>query len=201
MPAPMSGAHTQADYSEQVNKEAQLQLGASGYASACSYREENRMAVVGVTGHSNLTDRSIELVHHELLDLLRPRANDLVGLTCLARGADQVFADVVLELGGVLEVVIPASDYFTGISDPASWERCEAYLGAAASTVTLPYETSGPSAYLAASRHLIDRCDLLFAVWDGSPATGNGGTADAVAYARERGRSTVVVWPQGAQRT
>jgi hypothetical protein len=159
------------------------------------------MAVVGVTGHSNLTDRSIELVHHELLDLLRPRANDLVGLTCLARGADQVFADVVLELGGVLEVVIPASDYFTGISDPASRERCEAYLGAAASTVTLPYQTSGPPAYLAASRHLIDRCDLLVAIWDGSPATGNGGTADAVAYARQRGRSTVVVWPQGAQRT
>jgi hypothetical protein len=158
------------------------------------------MAVVGVTGHTNLTDQSVVLVHQELLDLLRPRANDLVGMTCLARGADQVFADAVLELGGALEVVIPASDYFTGISDPVSRKRCEAYLGAAASTVTMPYESSGPPAYLSASRYLIDRCDLLLAVWDGSPATGSGGTADAVAYAHDRGRSIVVVWPEGARR-
>jgi hypothetical protein len=158
------------------------------------------MAVVGVTGHANLTDRSVELVHQKLLDLLRPRAEDLVGMTCLARGADQVFADAVLELGGALEVVIPASDYFTGISDPVSRERCEAYLGAAASTVTMPYESSGPPAYLSASRYLIDHCDLLLAVWDGSPATGSGGTADAVAYARDRGRSIAVVWPEGARR-
>jgi hypothetical protein len=159
------------------------------------------MAVVGVTGHSNLTDRSVELVRHELLDVLRPRSGGLVGMTCLARGADQVFADVVLELGGALEVVIPASDYFTGISDPMSRERCAAYLDAATSTVTMPYETSGPPAYLSASQYLIDRCDLLVAVWDGSRPTGRGGTADAVAYARDRGWPVVVVWPEGAQRS
>jgi hypothetical protein len=158
------------------------------------------MAIVGVTGHSNLTDRSVELVRHELFDVLTPRSAGLVGMTCLARGADQVFADVVLELGGALEVVIPASDYFTGISDPVSQERCEAYLDAAAATVAMPYETSGPPAYLSASQYLIDRCDLLVAVWDGSPATGGGGTADAVAYARELGRSVLVVWPDGARR-
>ncbi len=159
------------------------------------------MAVVGMTGHTNITDRSRELIRHELLNVLRPRANDLVGMTCLARGADQVFSDAVLELGGTLEVIIPASDYFTGISDPVSRQRCEAYLDAAASTVTMPYETSESPAYLAASQYLIDRCDLLLAVWDGSPATGSGGTADAVAYARERERSIVVVWSEGAQRS
>lgn len=159
------------------------------------------MAIVGVTGHTNLTHRSAVLVHREFLDLLRPRANELVGMTCLARGADQIFADAVLELGGALEVVIPANDYFTGISNPVSRERCETYLGAAASTVTMPYETSGPPAYLSASQYLIDRCEVLLAVWDGAPMTGSGGTADAVAYARERGRSIVVVWPEGAQRS
>ena len=159
------------------------------------------MPVVGITGHSNLTEGSIDLVRRELLDLLRPHAEDLVGVTCLARGADQAFADAVLELGGTLDVVVPASDYFTGIPDPASRRRCEAYLDAAASTVTMSYGTSGPAAYLAASHHLIDRCDLLLAVWDGVPATGSGGTADAVVYARERGRSIVVVWPEGARRS
>lgn len=159
------------------------------------------MTVVGVTGHTNLTDRSVDVVRAALLDLLRPRAAGLVGMTCLARGADQAFADAVLQLGGALEVVVPASDYFTGIRDPASRERCTEYLREASSTIAMPYETAGPDAYLAASQHLIDRCDLLVAVWDGSPPTGSGGTAEAVEYARGRGRSVVVVWPASAQRS
>jgi hypothetical protein len=60
----------------------------------------------------------------------------------------------------------------------------------------MPYATPGATAYLNASQYLID-----LAVWDGFPATGAGGTADAVAYAHEHGRSTVVVWPEGAQRS
>lgn len=159
------------------------------------------MPVVGVTGHSNLTDRSIEIVRHEMIDRLRSRSDGLVGMTCLARGADQAFADAVLELGGVLEVVVPASDYFTAISDPVSRERCDEYLRVASGTVTMPHETSGPAAYLSASKYLIDRCDVLLAVWDGSPPTGGGGTADAVAYARELGRTIDVVWPEGVVRS
>jgi hypothetical protein len=58
------------------------------------------MVVVGVTGHSDLTSRLIDLVRHDIADQLRPRAADLVGMTCLARGADQAFADAVLELVG-----------------------------------------------------------------------------------------------------
>jgi hypothetical protein len=65
----------------------------------------------------------------------------------------------------------------------------------------MPHKTSGPAAYLCASQYLIDRCDLLLAVWDGSPATATGGTAEAVKYARERGRPLVLVWPHGAQRS
>jgi hypothetical protein len=158
------------------------------------------VAVVGVTGHTNLTDRTVDIVRREIVEQLRPHSEELVGMTCLARGADQVFADAVLELGGVLAVVSPAEDYFTGITDPSARKRCDTYLAAAASTVTMDYPMSGPSAYLAASRYLIDNSDLLLAVWDGSPPTGGGGTADAVAYASRQGRPIVVVWPDGAQR-
>ncbi|MGH3585569.1 MAG: hypothetical protein ACRDQ0_04530 [Pseudonocardia sp.] len=41
---------------------------------------------------------------------------------------------------------------------------------------------------------------LLLAVWDGAPPTGSGGTAEAVAYAREQGVAVVVVWPAGVRR-
>jgi hypothetical protein len=38
------------------------------------------------------------------------------------------------------------------------------------------------------------------AVWDGKPARADGGTADVVADARERGTPVRVIWPNGAQR-
>lgn len=67
---------------------------------------------IGVTGHASLSEPTVERV----ADALRavPAAHlptALVGLTCLARGADQIFARVVLELGGSVEVTLPAADY------------------------------------------------------------------------------------------
>lgn len=47
---------------------------------------------------------------------------------------------------------------------------------------------------------MIDHCDRLVAVWDGLPARGYGGTADAVACAREGEVPVRVVWPEGAVR-
>jgi hypothetical protein len=35
----------------------------------------------------------------------------LVGISCLADGADQLFARAVVDMGGALEVVIPAERY------------------------------------------------------------------------------------------
>ncbi|MPZ93279.1 MAG: hypothetical protein GEU68_16990 [Actinobacteria bacterium] len=156
------------------------------------------MTIVGVTGHSNLSEATVDLVYREIRDqLARLDGADLVGVTCLARGADQVFADAVLALGGTIEVVVPAADYFDRITDPAARARCDRYLAQATATHTLPSATAGHDAYLAASKELVERCELLLAVWDGSRASGTG---DAVEYAKDHGRETVVVWPEGAER-
>jgi hypothetical protein len=47
---------------------------------------------------------------------------------------------------------------------------------------------------------VVQRSDVLLAVWDGLPARWFGGTGDVVAYARERGVPVEVVWPRGAER-
>jgi hypothetical protein len=47
---------------------------------------------------------------------------------------------------------------------------------------------------------MLDHADRLFAVWDGKPARGYGGTADVVTEARNRGMPVRVIWPDGAQR-
>ena len=53
---------------------------------------------------------------------------------------------------------------------------------------------------MVASELMIDTADELYAVWDGEPARGYGGTADVVAYARGCGKPVSVFWPDGAQR-
>ena len=73
-------------------------------------------------------------------------------------------------------------------------------LRQAAAVHTMPFPTSGPEAYFAASKDLVRRCDTLIAVWDGGPPDGRGGTADAVDFARRVGRDVIVVWPIGAER-
>jgi hypothetical protein len=53
---------------------------------------------------------------------------------------------------------------------------------------------------MAASEFMIGQAGELWAVWDGKPARGYGGTADVVAYARRLDIPVLVIWPAGANR-
>ncbi len=51
------------------------------------------MPRIGVTGHSSLTTDAVPLVAEAIRAALTEYpGNELIGVTCLARGADQVFA-------------------------------------------------------------------------------------------------------------
>lgn len=160
------------------------------------------MPRIGISGHSNLTDATIGLVAEGVRSALKQHASDgLVGVTCLARGADQVFARVVLELGGTTEVVLPAADYRERKVKPDNAAEFDELLGTAAVVHTMPFAESNRDAYMAASEHVLSTISALVAVWDGGPSGGYGGTADVVAAARERGVPVTVVWPAGAARS
>jgi hypothetical protein len=161
------------------------------------------MTRVGITGHSNITGETAELVRVEMSNVISQYAKlddaGLIGITCLGRGADQVFAEVVLSLKGQLEVVVPSKDY-DQIPDPKSSARYQRLLRQAVSVREMPFETAGPEAYFAATKELIQASEIILAVWDGGPPDGRGGTADAVNFARQAGREIVVIWPTGAAR-
>ncbi|WP_326552527.1 hypothetical protein [Micromonospora sp. NBC_01813] len=158
---------------------------------------------IGVTGHIGLTSCSRPLIRAALREALhevrrRTGGRPLHGLTCLAEGADQLFAQEMLVAGATFDVVLPAPDYrWRGIR-PARRRAFDALLEQARS-VSYACEVSDDEAYAAAGRRVLDRCDLLFAVWDGS-AGGIGGTAEVVAEARRRGVAVEVIWPPGAAR-
>ncbi len=123
----------------------------------------------------------------------------LVGVCCLADGADQIFARAVLDAGGQLEAVIPAQHYRDGLPTETHAEY-DALLAQAATVHKLPSTDSTPDAHMRASQHMLDLADELLAIWDRKPARGYGGTADVVADARQRGMTVHIIWPPGATR-
>ena len=155
---------------------------------------------VGFTGHSNLTTDAEPVIANALEKVFADIAGPVVGVTCLARGADQIGAQVVLELGGAVEVILPAEDYRERKVKPDKRETFESLIRQATTVRVLPFETSSRAAYMAASETLLREVEHLVAVWDGQPSYGHGGTGDVVAAARERGVPVTVVWPDGAQR-
>lgn len=160
------------------------------------------MSQIGVTGHSNLPAGTAELVFSGLRDALEPYSGDgLLGLTCLADGADQIFARVVLSLGGRYDVILPAPDYRKSVVKPGNLPEFDALIAQAADVHYMPFEASGREAYMAASEALVARSDRLVAVWDGEPSGGLGGTADVVSHARGVGVPVQVIWPSGARRS
>jgi hypothetical protein len=123
----------------------------------------------------------------------------VVGVSCLADGADAVFAQAVLDAGGSLVAVLPAAKYREAL--PEDYRPVfDQLLARAGKVVRLPYVTPDPQAYLEAGKRMIDESDSLLAVWDGRPGRGPGGTADVVAYARSRGVPVTVLWPEGVDR-
>jgi hypothetical protein len=156
---------------------------------------------IGITGHTNLTAASETLAYAAIHDALKPYVQEgISGVTCLARGADQIFARVVLDIGGQLTVVLPSQNYREKKVKAANLAAFDDLLSRAAEVVYLPFDEPGRNAYMAASEELVSRSDMMVAVWDGKPAGGYGGTADVVEHVRSLGRRVLVVWPEGAER-
>jgi hypothetical protein len=154
---------------------------------------------LAVTGHRDLSPATAVLVDQAIRAALRDHAGAVTGLSNLADGADHIFARAVLDAGGALEAFIPAREFRAGL--PRETHREYDDLLALASAVhDLPYIESNSESHMAASKLMIDSAHELFAVWDGQPARAYGGTADAVAYARERQIPIRLIWPPGSRR-
>lgn len=155
---------------------------------------------IGVTGHSNLTPDSAPVVADAIRAALTEIGEPITGVSCLARGADQVFARVVLDMGYELEIVLPSADYRERKVKPDNRADFEHLIGRAARVRVLPFDTADRDAYAAAGETVLGDVVALVAVWDGAPPDGKGGTGDTVRAARERGLPVTVVWPDGARR-
>ncbi len=150
---------------------------------------------VGITGHRQFEDPAAPAwvqhsVRHRLSD-----CGELYGLTSLAKGADQIFARVVLQLGGALEAILPFPEYAQSFEDADESAGFNELIGRCRKVTMLEFAGSKDQSYLAAGHYVADNSELLIAIWDGKPAAGVGGTGDVVSYARGRGNLVYQINP------
>jgi hypothetical protein len=157
------------------------------------------MPRIAISGHRGLNARTAGLIDQALRERLSEHPAGVTGLSCLADGADQIFARIVIDLGGALEVIVPAKEYRAGLPAAAHSEYHD-LLTRAVAVHRLPFVQSTSESHMAASKLMVDGAEELYAVWDGKPARAYGGTADVVSYARDHGTPVQVIWPAGAAR-
>jgi hypothetical protein len=107
----------------------------------------------------------------------------------LAEGADRLVAREVLkdrEADLEAPLPLPRDEYVRDFRSAESRREFDELLARAREVTVLGLGGSRESAYERAGRYVVDRCDVLIALWDGDASGGRGGTADVVAYARER---------------
>ena len=141
---------------------------------------------IGITGHQRLAQASEwDWARVETRRIVDRYDRPLIGISCLAAGADQLFAEIVLEKEGMLEAVIPFPEYEHSFSNPQDREKYRALLSSASSVEVLEKTRSTEEAYLAAGKRVVDLAEVMLAIWNGEPAGGVGGTADIVQYSRQ----------------
>ena len=154
---------------------------------------------VGITGHQGLTEHTEAMVRESISDYLEAKEG-LIGITSLAEGADQIFAEEVLRLGGELEIVIPSENYESSFQSPGALANYKRVAALAKRVIKLGFANPSQEAYWEAGKKIADDADELIAVWNGQQAVGLGGTGDVVSYAISAGKLITRIWPEGASR-
>jgi len=119
----------------------------------------------------------------------------------IADGADQVAAEVALELGWDLQAVLPfgRDEYRASLASDEARDRFDALLKRATCVLELPGDRARElDAYVMTGRATVAHCDLLIAVWDGRPPRGRGGTGEVVQLAITRGTAVIHLPPSPA---
>ena len=171
---------------------------------------------VGVTGHRAevLPEGSIPVLRERIRDVLerieesgramRETERDyFAGFTPklrfvspIADGADQIAAEVALELGWDLQAILPfeRSAYRASLANEGARERFDRLMDRADCLLELPGDPDHSlEAYVMTGRATVAHCDILIAIWDGLPPRGRGGTGEVVQFALTRGTAIIHV--------
>jgi hypothetical protein len=147
----------------------------------------------------------VEQVGGELLERERacfaPGPPKLRFVSPIADGADQIAAQVALDMGWELQAILPFArdSYRRSLANDTAREQFDSLLARSTSVLELPGDPAHSlDAYVMTGRGTVAHCDVLVAVWDGRPPRGRGGTGEVVQLALTRGTAIVHI-PLDAQ--
>lgn len=147
---------------------------------------------IGVSGHRERPNADWSFVRRAVHDILVSRGAQ-EAWSCLAIGADTIFAEEAIDYGIALMAVIPNPDEYrrefsgtdAGVYDRllTRAHRVETVCGAR------------EQAFRLAGERIVDAVDMMVFIWDGAPAVSEGGTADIVDYAARAERASIRIDP------
>jgi hypothetical protein len=160
--------------------------------------EYTRILRVGVTGHRSIPDESaIARAVDKVLGLIRETSPSADGappvievVSPIAEGADRIVVHAALKYPDTrlrVPLPFPKEDYEKDFETADSRDEFESLLERADDVLILPATPTRNGGYEKVGHYVLDNCDVLIAIWDGEPPRGQGGTAEIVAEARERG--------------
>ena len=157
--------------------------------------------VIGVTGHRDLREDEMPGIRARVRDLFldlqsRYPTRKLRLLSPLAEGADRLVANVAMELGMELSVVMPMPRgvYHTEFSSAESIAEFDALYAKANDVFELPIARNGTVEsisrpgrardlqYAQSGVFLSAHCHILLALWDGKTSGQLGGTAQVIRF-------------------
>jgi hypothetical protein len=115
--------------------------------------------------------------------------------SCLATSVDCMFANIILKQKLPLVAIIPSTDETQSLH--GDQDHVEELKEQAAQQIQLPPapEEDPQTAIYEAGELMVEKVDVLLAVWNSLPERGFGGTADIVAYAKTLHKTIVQINP------
>lgn len=159
---------------------------------------------IGIVGHRYLRGQNTPVFVADrcsaILRSARETHPDLVAVSAFALGADSIFARAAVRLGIPLHGVRPFHSYHRDFPTKRSRREYLRLRCRVCRELTLPFTHRTLESYVMAMHWIVNHTELLVAVWDGAPAIGPGGTADAVDQRMRVGTPWIHVDVSGAAR-
>lgn len=127
---------------------------------------------IGITGHRQIPIHIQQGIKNEIKRYLSQLVStkgieEIVAVSPLAAGADQLFAESALEIGLSLEVILPfQTEEYEKDFDKKELKGFRNLLKHAKGVEIVPSTENRTEAYYQTGRRVLEQCDELVAVWD-----------------------------------
>ncbi len=167
------------------------------------------MINIGITGHTSFDDPiSVkDDIKKAVQEIIKKKGPAIAGYSCMAAGADTLFAEVIEEMGAPLHAILPFDEreYFGQMKYPDERARTGKALANASSVevttkkIDATHSDERRQAYLDAGIAVLERCDILIAVLDENRERNKGGAADIEERARLMNKEIIRIHPFPAE--